>query len=128
MKFSIRNFSKFNLTKTQKRSFLTNTNFTNSFNTLRSSNSQRQIQSFNFNFQQNKKFSTSIDKEDMAVLEQYKSLIDKSNEIFEDIFAKKFSKRQEIMKYFNFDVIFKNLKIDDSIPLESMNHSILDPC
>lgn len=124
MKSTLNNINKFNFLKVQKKNILTfNNKFNNAF-----SNQMKMTNSFASKLQNSKNFSNIIDQQDKIILENYKSKIDQAENFCEDIFAKKFSNRDEIIKYFNFDTISKNVKIEDSIPLESVGKSILEPC
>lgn len=127
MKTSIRkNLLKSNFLKTQSICFFKTRNSFSKFNKLNNAFTPNLI---NFNYKiLSKRFSSFIEKDDMKILENYKKKIDSSENILEEIFAKSFSKRADAMEYFNFDLISKNIKIEDSIGLESMKASIFEPC
>ena len=58
----------------------------------------------------------------------YSNLIHKSLPLLESIFPKKISSKEELMNFLNYSSISKNIQIPNSIPLESFNKGILDPC
>lgn len=76
---------------------------------------------------QKKNFSTTENQSD-KILKFYKDQIDNSKIHLEEIFPKKISNRSEIINYFNFPLISKNISIENEIPLESLGKSILEPC
>jgi geranylgeranyl pyrophosphate synthase len=60
-------------------------------------------------------------------LTQYKELINKSSYIVEQIFPRKFKTRQQMIDYFNFPSLSKNISIEGNVQVDSTNKGILNP-
>ncbi len=77
----------------------------------------------------NKSFSKTITKKEVSfIIKEYKSKIDSSVNIFEEIFPRGFSSKEKLVKYFDFDSISNNVNLEGKITLESINNSIFIPC
>jgi geranylgeranyl diphosphate synthase type 3 len=138
-KMNVKNFFRINKLinmKSQNRNnFTTYTNIKRNsyYISLNCFKNNNKIQIYNKNFQNinYKKFSNNksfIEDDDRIILNDFKNKIDSYENILEEIFMKKFSNRDDFINYFNFNNITKNISIEDSIPLDSVKKSILDPC
>jgi geranylgeranyl diphosphate synthase type 3/geranylgeranyl diphosphate synthase type I len=63
-----------------------------------------------------------------SIMKEYKTKIDNSLHIFEEIFHKEIKTRNQLIDYFDFKSISTNVCLEGSTPLKSINHSIFFPC
>lgn len=63
-----------------------------------------------------------------SILKEYKTKIDNSLNIFEEIFHKEIKSKAQLISYFDFKSICTNVSLTGTTPLDSINNSIFFPC
>ena len=63
-----------------------------------------------------------------SILKEYKTKIDNSLNIFEEIFQKEIKSKEQLISYFDFKNICTNVSLTGTTPLDSINNSIFFPC
>lgn len=95
-------------------------NLSDSFNIL------KRINKTKFSTLNNNKLN--YDNNTSSIMKEYKTKIDNSLYIFEEIFHKEIKSQQQLIDYFDFKNISTNVSLSGSIPLRSINNSIFFPC